>query len=105
MIFYRTIYSFNSKVIDINAGYSVDVQEHIIKGYKEKAPDMSVLVKYKTKSARLLLNIPFGVTILADYIISFDMYSMKGNIIKDKDGILPGILGRWDANIERLNRL
>ena len=104
--FFRTIYSKNTIVIeqDINCLFSEDYQENLIKDIKENIQESETyIVKYKTKY-NLKKSIPQSIIDSSDYVLKFDIYSTKPEILKVLDSVwFESVLSRWFTNIEKLD--
>lgn len=107
--FYKTLYDSNAEVLDLNSLTSRDVLDTIVKEAvgryfeKKSTGQTSLLIKLKTKKDVTLEELPQEMARTSFYIIKFDLFSTKPEILKDTDNKLHPIIERWEMNIKKLN--
>jgi len=107
--FYKTLYDSNVEVLDLNSLTSRDVLDTIVKEAvgryfeKKSTGQTSLLIKLKTKKDVTLEELPQEMARTSFYIIKFDLFSTKPEILKDTDNKLHPIIERWEMNIKKLN--
>jgi hypothetical protein len=105
----KTLYDSNAEVLDLNSLTSRDVLDTIVKEAagryfeKKSTGQASLLIKLKTKKDVTLEELPQEMVRISFYIIKFDLFSTKPEILKDRDGKLQPIIERWEMNIKKLN--
>jgi len=101
-----SIYSTNSLVIikDINFLFSDRVIESSLEDFIKDIKDNQILlIKFKTKKG-LKKIIPQSYIDKSDYILKFDLYSAKAEVLKAIDSEwITKLIERWNFNIEKLN--
>jgi hypothetical protein len=109
--FYKTLYDSNTRVVDLNMLNSSDVLNAIVKStvgdnVTQTAPkDSNIIIKLKTKRSLTINELPTEIARSSFYIIQFDLYSTKPEVLKARDSAIDPILARWEANIEKMNSL
>jgi hypothetical protein len=101
--FYKSIYSSDIKMVDLNCLYSEDILETKIKGFLEIArKGRDILIRFKMKAQTKEVS-PILIE-NSDLLIKFDIFSTEPEVIKDCGSDTYIILDRWRKNIERFNQ-
>lgn len=107
--FYKTLYDSEAEVLDLNTLISQDMLDTIVRNaigtnLTRATSESSVfLIKLKTKKSMTVEELPTEIKFKSDYIVQFDLFSTKPEILKDRDGKFAPVLERWEANIEKMN--
>jgi hypothetical protein len=104
----NSIYSTNSIVIvrDINFLYSERVLDALLDSFIKEAKDNQIiLIKFKSKT-NLKKIVPQTYLDKSDYVLKFDMYSTKAEVLKATDSKwITEVINRWDSNIDKFNTM
>jgi len=101
--FYKSLYSLDIKMIDLNCLYSEDVLAIKIKEILEigrKGRDIFIRYKMKTQTKEIS---PILIE-KSDLLIKFDIFSTEPEIIKGCGSNTSIIIDRWKKNIEQINQ-
>lgn len=101
--FYKSLYSSDIKMVDLNCLYSGGILTTKIKEFLEigkKGRD--VLIRYKMKTQTKEIHQVLIEN--SDLLIKFDIFSTEPEIIKDCGPNTPIIIDRWKKNIEKFNQ-
>jgi len=109
--FYKALYDSGAEVLDLNSLISRDVLDTIvgdaIRLHHDRviSEQAAILIKYKTKKKVAFEALPTEIVQKSAYIVQFDIFSTKPEVLKDLDGKFAPILARWEENIEKKNKL
>lgn len=109
--FYKALYDSDALVLDLNSLISRDVLDTLVRdavaNNKERvlSEQAAILIKYKSKKKVALEALPTEIAQKSAYIVYFDLFSTKPELLKDRDGKLAPVLARWEANIEKKNKV
>jgi hypothetical protein len=105
--FFRTWYSTNTVVIeqDINCLFSDDYQTSLITSLRKNIKETeALLIRYKSKYNVNKVT-PSAILDNSDYVIKFDLYSVKPEILKVLDSTwFDTVLNNWNLNLEKLTK-
>jgi len=108
--FYKTLYDSSVEVLDLNTLISSDMLDSIVRNAigtnldRATSESAAFLIKLKTKKSMTVEELPTEIKLKSDYIVQFDLFSTKPEVLKDRDGKFAPILERWEANIEKMNK-
>jgi hypothetical protein len=108
--FYKTLYDSSAEVLDLNTLISSDMLDSIVRNAigtnldRATSESAAFLIKLKTKKSMTVEELPTEIKFKSDYIVQFDLFSTKPEVLKDRDGKFAPILERWEANIEKMNK-
>jgi hypothetical protein len=108
--FYKTLYDSSAEVLDLNTLISSDMLDSIVRNAigtnldRATSESAAFLIKLKTKKSMIVEELPTEIKFKSDYIVQFDLFSTKPEVLKDRDGKFAPILERWEANIEKMNK-
>jgi hypothetical protein len=101
--FYKSIYSADIKIVDLNCLYSEDILsariEEIV-GMGNSGRDILIKFKMKTQTkeiSSILID-------KSDLLVKFDIYSTEPEVIKDCGSNTALIIDRWKKNIDKFNQ-
>jgi hypothetical protein len=101
--FYRSLYSSDIKMMDLNCLYSKDVLETKINGFLEVSKrGRDILIKFKMKTQTKEIY-PILIE-KSDLVIKFDIFSTEPEVIKECGSNTSVIIDRWKKNIEQFNK-
>jgi hypothetical protein len=101
--FFKSLYSSDVKIVDLNCLYSEDVISSKMEEFLEiNSKGRDVLIKYKIKIQTK--EIPLIITDKSDQVFKFDIYSTEPEVIKGSHSDIDSMLNRWKMNIEKFNQ-
>jgi len=107
--FYKTLYDSDAVVLDLNTLNSRNILDAIVKDATSNNPRATseqgaILIKLKTSKKIDIKDLPSEIEQRSAYIVQFDLFSTKPEVLKDRDGKFAPILARWEDNIEKKNK-
>jgi len=101
--FYKSIYSADVKIVDLNCLFSSKIlTSKMSEIVKIGSTGRNVLIKFKMKVQTK--EISSVVVEESDLLIKFDIYSTEPEVIKDCGSNTALIIDRWKKNIDNFNQ-
>jgi hypothetical protein len=101
--FFKSLYSSDVKIVDLNCLYSGDILAAKLKELTTiDSSGRDVLIKFKLKTQTKEIS-----PILIDnshVVVKFDIFSTEPEVIKEGGADTHPMLDRWKMNIEKLNK-
>jgi hypothetical protein len=107
--FFRSLYDSDVALLDLNINTSTEMLNSLTSNFidhhakRVSAEQAWCIIKLKTRGPLTFDRLPLEIAQKSSYIIQFDLFSSKPELLKDLDGKLKPILDRWEANIKKFD--